>query len=133
MQTSIRDAVVAYVKPPFVVAYPLVPIVFDNDPFDWANPPADFVATEIEFIWGSQVGLAQAPKRRVRGFVYFTAYTRLGTGTRKVLQSLDWLSSLLQFQYLGIATFQAAEPAGNGTNQGFYTSGVKVPFFSDPA
>lgn len=132
MQTAIRDAVVGYLNPLYVAAYPSIPIVYDNGPFDWNNPPETFVEVELEFYGGEQVGMAASPRRRISGYLYVCVRTREGRGSREALQLIDWFSNTLKFARVGTVVFREPEPEPSDGPPGWYFLHVKVPFLSDP-
>ena len=133
MEDQIRQAIIAAINSGYPTAFPAVPIVYPNAPFDWNTLPEQFTEVEIEFQGGSQVGMAWAPKRRVAGCVYVHAYRRAGTGVKGALDVVTWFSDTLKFQHLGPAQLQAPEPDGNSQLRGFHIEHLKVPFCSDPA
>lgn len=132
MQTPVRDALVAFVNDDFKVAYPDLPLVFDNAPFDWNDLPSEFVRFEIQFLDGSQVGASFTPKTRLRGFVYVTHYAREGSGSRAGLSALDWFIRRLSFATAGPALLQEVKPNGSAEVLGYYTSQIGVPFYTIP-
>jgi len=132
VETTIRDAVIAYLEAQRAVDYPSLVVTYPNQPFDWSNPPAFFVAVEVEFMGGSQVGVEVNPKSRIRGAVYVTVYAREGAGSRQAGVVKDWFGEKLRFKHLGTANLQAQEPSGSTTSRGYYTTRTKVGFFSDP-
>ena len=131
MQTDVRDALVAFVDTDFQAAFPTIPLVHDNAPFDWNNPPASFVTFEVQFYFGAQADISANPKTRYRGFVYVTAYGRTNTGSRSLLVMLDWFSANLKYAYVAPVHLQAPEPAGSQDVKGWYTQQLKVPFYTD--
>lgn len=132
MQTDVRDAIVTAVSGPFEAAFPGVAIVYNNGPFDWNNPPAEFVEFEVEFYAGKQIGMSSTPKTRLSGYVYVSARKRDGTGHRTALQTLDWFSATLGYAILGRIQFQAPDPDGTATPPGWYIERLKIAFFADP-
>jgi|SRR6185312_7184592 len=132
-QTSAREALVALVGAPFAAAYPGVPLVHDNSPFDWNNPPPLFVRFEVQFYGGDQVGASFTPRSRLRGVVYATAYAREGAGTREPKALLDWFAQRLRFARAAPVNLQAERPAGSAEVRGYYTEQIGIPFYTDPA
>jgi hypothetical protein len=132
MQATVRDSIVTAVNAVYPAAYPAVPIVYDNAPFDWNNPPERFVEFEIKFYDGQQIGAAAAPKTRLAGMVYVSVYSRMGTGSRVSLQALDWFQGLLEYSRAGAAQFQGWKPDGTSERKDWFISQGKVPFYADP-
>lgn len=132
MQTAIRDALVAFIDPLFKAAYPTIPVVYDNGPFDWNSPPQTFVEVETKFYAGEQVNMSANPKRRLMGYVYVCVRTRRGIGTREATQIIDWFSETLKFARVGTVTLEAPEPDEPAETQAWYLQDLKVAFKSDP-
>lgn len=133
MQAAIREALISAVNADFAAAYPTIPIVYDNAPFDRNNPPATWVEYEVRFEDGAQVGLAQAPLTRLHGFVYVTVWAKEGAGSKQSLALLDWFSSQLKYKSVGGVNLQAPSPGGDGSPKGWYTCMLKFYWHSDPA
>lgn len=131
MFTEIRDAVITSLKTDLDSQYPNLPVAWPNLNFNWNQPPEEFVAVEIEFYSGSQVGISAQPKSRVRGTVSLTYYAREGLGTRSSAQFFDW-TLRLAYAKLGPANLQAPMPEGSNPWRGYLITTVGFPFFSDP-
>ncbi len=136
MLTEIRDALVAAVESPFAAAFPLMPMVVDNGPFDWNNPPALFVEYQVEFNWGKRMTLGGPLKTRIMGFVYATVRAGKGTGDRKALQVQDWFCAKLGEASLVAPGYriilQAPRPEPLPDWNGWGSRGVKFSFTADP-
>lgn len=137
MLRIIRDALIGLVAAPFATAYPNVPLVVDNAPFDWNSPPPLFVTLEIRFYAGNQIGMAAEPKTRRRGYVYVSVYVREGRGSREALGLLSWFDTLMGYATLvpvgARIQLQEAEPVGSQARKGWYIEGMKIAFHVDPA
>lgn len=133
MQAIIRNALVSAINDKFVTAYPGIPIVYDNAPFDRNSPPPIWVEYEIKFAGARQVSLGFIPKTRVHGFLYVTVWARDGTGTKNSLTMLDWFSSQLGYIAFGGVNLRAAEPVGGKGPAGWHIEQIKLYFYSDPA
>jgi hypothetical protein len=133
MQALIRESLIGLVRNDYIAAYPTIPIVFDNAPFDRNNPPAQWVEYEIKFSGGSQIALAALPKTRIHGFLYVTVWVREGTGSKTALTMLDWFAARLQYRAANRVQLQAAEPVPDSSPSGWYCEQLKLYFYSDPA
>lgn len=132
MQVSIRDSLISAVNADFKVAYPTIPIVYDNAAFDRNSPPDSWVDYEIDFHGGDQIGMEQNPRTRVSGFVYVTVWARAGAGSRAPLAILDWFAAKLGYTAQGEARLQAPEPSGNKAPKGWFAATLKIYFYADP-
>lgn len=133
MYESYRLAIVTLVDAAFKAAYPTIPVVYANAPFDWNNPPERFVEFEIAFYDGRQIGVAANPKTRTHGFVYVTVHARRGLGTKRCLEILGWFAGALGYQNAGAVHLQAPQPVGMNENDEWYSEEFKVPFYADEA
>lgn len=132
MRETIRQAVTTAIQGPYDSAFPNAPVVFQNAPFDWNNPPALFTEMEIEYLGGRQIGAAAEPKTRLYGYVYASVKARDGTGSAQCNLILNWIASALEYKKLGPAQFQASEDDGSTTSKGWYQKHIKVSFYADP-
>jgi hypothetical protein len=132
MREAIRQAVTTAIDAPFALAFPGVPLVFKNAPFDYNNAPEVYAECEIEFLASSQIGAAAAPKTRTRGYVYVSVATRQGLGTARANAILAWFADTLQYNIVGGAQMQAAEDDGSSERKGWAFEFLKVPFHADP-
>lgn len=136
MQLKIRDALVGFVEADYKLAYPTVPFVTDNSPFNWNDPPKLFTEFEIEFNWGKRISLGGALKVRVLGFVYVTARAADGAGVRESLGRLDWFSAKLGEAVVPAVgyriVFQAPRPADCSPWKSWDGRAVKFDFHADP-
>lgn len=136
MELVIRNALVAQVDTPWKAAYPNVPLVHDNAPFDWNDLPPEFVRYEVSIEDGSQIGMAVNPKTRKAGFVRITTYARAGTGTTKSIQMREWFTPQLEYQVLLPAgariVLEAADPGGNHEVKGWYCTRTKFAWRAEP-
>lgn len=112
-------------------------LVFDNDPFNWDDPPKVFDHVQITFHAGDQLGMAAAPKTRDLGHVYLDTYVQQGQGTRPATESMDWLRGVLEYRQLVGAgfrvTFEVFEGAGDSPRAGRNIYRAKVLFRVHPA
>ncbi len=133
MKRSIRDALINFVAADFAAARPGVELVHDNAPFDRNKIASPFVEFEIKFFDGRQVGVAAAPRTRLYGFVYVTAWVPAGTGNGIALDLTEWFETKLKYQHVGFANLQAPEPADSGAQGKWWMEQTKLFFYSDPA
>jgi hypothetical protein len=129
---AIRDAIVARVVTDYVAAFPDVPLITENSPFDYNNPPDTFVELEVEFDTGAQMGMGINPKTRYRGCVYVTVTTREGKGSRLMLTILDWMGAQLGYYQTLRLFLQAPEPRSSNAPPGWNSRAMKVEFYANP-
>lgn len=131
MLQTIRDSIVGLVSSAYPVAYPTVPLYYDNQAIDLNNQGQQFCTFEIEFFGGVQIGAQAEPRTRMAGYVYATVYTRIGTGSRAALGILDWFGSALGYKSAGPVQLQAPEPGSSDSVNGWFVQELKVPFYAD--
>jgi hypothetical protein len=131
--SEIATAIKTRVYADFVAAYPNVPIVFDNDPFDWNAPPVQFVQFEVEFEDGAQIGISPAPKTRKRGCAYVTVLTREGAGNLTALDITDWFADKLGYYQTIRLHLQAPQPQVARAPTGWRHDALRVGWYADPA
>lgn len=131
-QLEVRDAIVGAVDTPFRAAFPNVPVIYDNGPFNYNNPPDEYVECEVVFYAGQQVGMSSTPQTRLRGYAYISVHRRAGLGVRASLGVLDWFSASLGYANLGRLQMQAPDPDGNATPPGWHVEKLKIGFTANP-
>lgn len=113
-----------------------IPIVVDNDPFDWNNPPPLFVYARIEFNNAEQVSMSVDPVDRVYGTVSLQFSTREGTGSAEITKLMQWGANTLRYPIILTPdpriTFQTFKPSGSQTLSGWYRAYARANFYADP-
>ena len=132
MQLAIRDAIVADVNAAFILAYPTVPLVHKNAPFDRNTPPEEWVEFEVKFMDAQQVGMNLVPRTRLKGFVYVSCWARSGTGSRRQIGIVDWFAAQLGYRTIGGAVLQAPQPTHATAPTGWEVEMVKFYFYTAP-
>jgi len=132
-QETIRDTLNGLVSVDFPLAYPDIPIVYDNQPFDRNNPPERWVEYEIKFNGANQIGMAMNPKSRIHGFVYVTVWSKEGAGSKTSARLADWFTQKLQYASSNGVLLQAAEPVPDKPPVGWYIDQLKLYFYANPA
>ena len=131
-ELQVRDAIVAYLVAG-LDADPLdVPVVYDNMPFDWNDPPPAFVQVEIKFYDGTQIGASANPRTRLHGYIYITSTVREGTGGREPLRIKGHVSDILKYARFSGVQLGEPSPDGTSTTKGWYYDSTKIRFFADP-
>lgn len=132
MKENIQKTIVGFLDAAFKTEFPDIPITYENQPFDWGNPPALFVEAEVKFYGGHQINLG-SPKTRHSGYVYVTVRAKEGTGTIKSKRVLDWVDQHLGYKNLSGIQLEAPQPVDDGPVRGWCTEGTKFFFQADEA
>lgn len=130
MRTIINQEVRAYVNADYVIAFPAVPVVYDNQPFDYNNAPDLYITLEVKPYAGRQISLG-SNKTRMSGFIYVTAWVKEGDGTAEALLVLDWMEDKLGYAKLGITQVEAPSPDEGENLKGWHTESMKFAFYAD--
>lgn len=133
MQVAIREALIGAVNADYLLAFPGVPIVYDNMAFDRNTPPPMWVEYEVKFAGADQIGMSFVPKTRTHGFVYVTVWAREGAGSKANLTMLDWFTGKLAYKTFSGVNLQASEPVGGGQPQGWFMEQIKLYFHTSTA
>lgn len=137
MYEIIRQAITAHILASRDANNPSLIVVFENDPFDYTNPPPFYVWVDISFEGAEALGMSNAPQSREHGVVHCAVVCQEGTGTAGVSNANDWLKETLGYPLLapgGAAiTFEAFRPRGSETHKGWYRSRSRSIFHADPA
>ncbi len=128
-----RDALVAVLLADLRGQFPTLELVFDNQPFDWNNPPESFLHLEVEDGEDTQASLALVnPRTRVHGAVHATFYCREGLGTRSCLATLGWLADHFRYRFLAGTQFQNTRLAPSGPPvEGWYRRDLTLSYYAD--
>jgi len=132
MYDTLQPLVISAVDAAYRAAFPNVPIVYGNDPFDWNNAPETFVTLEVIVNGGRPIGSNADPKTRYPGYVYVCAQTRAGAGSGLNRQIITWFITALKYRAIGAMRLQEPEPDTDGdAPAGWYSDDLKVSFYAD--
>lgn len=132
MFNETRKFIVDLVVNPFSAAFPGVPLITDNEPFDWSALPETLVELEVEFQDGRQIGMAQRPRTRLSGYVYITTQVREGTGAATAQAIQQWFSDNLAYRQGQGVTLGPPVPGGSSHQKGRRYYDLKINFYADP-
>lgn len=125
-----RDWIVAKASAAFAANHPALPVFWDNatevDPDVTASP---FVRVTIEFDDARQLTINGVPERRVDGEIVFSIFTKKGSGTRAVLDLVDFIEG--EFKYVTAGPVKTSTPylTPKSERGGWVSQDVLVPFF----
>ena len=137
MRTPIRNAVIGFITANCLPAISGIPVVFDDDPFDWSFPPNRFIHIQTVFNTARQLNMSAAPKSRISGAVYITHCNKVGQGEVLAATALDAVSGPLEYAIV-LATgyrvnFREMEPLDLGSPPGWHYVENRSRFYADPA
>ena len=130
MKEAAQKEIVTWFDAAYRAQYPTVPIVYENQPFDWNNLPDTFIEFEVRFDSGQQINLG-SPKTRHGGYIYVTVWTKEGKGTIASKKMLDWTDDRLGYKTLATVQIEAPEPDEGSPNKGWHLEGSKFRFYAD--
>lgn len=130
--TSARQAIVTQMETAWVAAFPSVKVFFENapqpDPATRADP---FMLLFIDFDDAEQMTLGSNDLMRVHGNVQFMPYVKEGTSTKLIFEMMDWLLVNMAITQLGDVSMQDASPVKELIYEGWFSKGVRIPFYFD--
>jgi len=132
MKESIQTEIVTWFDAAFRAAYATIPLTYENQPFDWGNPPDTFVEFEVRFYSGHQINLG-SPKTRHGGYIYVTVWAKEGRGTIASKKIIDWIDDRLGYKALATVQIEAPQPDDSSHMKGWSVEGSKFRFYADEA
>lgn len=132
MKEAIQKEIITWFDAAFRAAHPTIPLTYENQPFDWGNPPDVFVEVEVKFYSGRQINLG-SPKTRHGGYVYVTVRAKEGQGTLIMKRILDWVDDRLGYKSLATVQLEAPEPDESAAVRGWAIEASKFRFYADEA
>jgi hypothetical protein len=133
LYSNIISSITGLIFPSVSAAFPSIPIVINNGPFDRDNAPPLWVEVEIDFMNAGQIGPSAIPKTRQRGYVYVCVYARDGTGINASANLLGWFASQLGYARINGVQLQAPEVSSEAPARGWHMLPLKVQFYADSA
>ena len=131
MFETMLTALVAYINPLFTIEHPDVPVVFNDQPFDWNNVPDLFVEVMVEFYTGKHIEMGMHPHTRYCGVIYVNVYVKQGRGSLPAARIHDWFASTLGYQAIGPCRIQAPAPMPQAEHGGFLVKRLGLNFYAD--
>ena len=133
MRVQIRDAIIAYVEADYAAAFPTIHAEFDNAPFDLNNLASQYVCFEIVSYGGGRISVGGPLRAEDLGYIYVTAYAKVGEGSRKPLLILDWFAAKLNEAIIITSggtrvELAAASSVGSSKGAGWYGEKTKFKF-----
>ena len=128
-----RAAIIGRVNTHWTTAFPAVKMYYDNAyPADSeVDSLSSYVACVIKFTGGAQMDISPNPNHRVRGMIVFTAASREGSGSSKVLGYLDSLAAAMKFAQFGGVVTKEPMPGVPMTEEGWFSYDLSIPFYVD--
>ena len=128
---AIRQAIVDRVNTAWQAQYPATVMVFDNTPYDPNATGETYLKCEIKFLKARQMSLGPDSPSRIYGYIYFTAATKVGQGTRAGLEMLGFLAAHMKRVRFGGVQTETPALTGAETHRGWFSEELKVTFLCD--
>lgn len=124
-----RDAIVTYLHPAWVSAYPSVAVYYEDTTQVALDLVGDsFLLVSINFTDAIRQEIDAAPHTRIWGNVNLRLFAKEGSGTRKSLAMFDTLTSLMKYQQLSGVMLDAPTPGKVQKRDGWSSRDLNVPF-----
>lgn len=124
-----RDAIVAYLNPAWVSAYPSIPIYYENTTqIQLDKVGTGFLVVAINFTDTLRQGVDPSPISASYGEITLRLFTKEGQGIRTTLQRLDTLTNLMKYQGLSGVTLDCPTPGRKVSKDGWTSQDINVPF-----
>lgn len=125
-----RDAIVAYFNPAWAMAYPTVPVFYENTTqIDLDKVGAGFVTATIDFTDSARQDIDPAPISKTWGEVILRLFVKEGRGIRNTLSMQDTLTGLMKYRKLGGVTLECPAPGMRIDKDGWKSYDLNVPFY----
>lgn len=112
--------------------YPGTLVVYENRlNVDLSTQTAPFVAAEIHWNDGRQIGMEASPAARYEGAIYLAVYVKEYEGAAAALALLGYLAGLFKAKSFGGVNTRIARPLPGRPDRGWYAYTLRVPFWFD--
>lgn len=130
---QVRASLISRVAAYWQATYPAVKMYYDNAyPKDAEiDKLQSFVLCSIRFSGATQMNIAPTPGHRTYGKLVFTAATRVGSGSSKVLEYIDGLSDNLRYAQIDGLIIGVPSAGVPITQDGWFSYDLNVPFLFD--
>ena len=124
------EAIVTHLHPAWVVAYPNVPIFYENTVSVDLDAVGDsFLAVSIDFQDSMREGIDAAPISKTWGVLTLRHFSKEGVGTKETLKRFDWLTALMKYKDLSGVTLDCPRPGKKSSRDGWTSCDLIVPFW----
>lgn len=128
---DIESALIAFSNAGFNAAFPEVPIVWGNAPFNYAAPP-DVYCTAMVSLDHTEGLAINSQYDRHYGNIHFCIITKTGLGSGVANSCADWLYKLYKHASIAGIEVRDAKMDGEGPSRGTWEVNVTVPFVTSP-
>lgn len=129
-EVQVRDAIVAYFNPAWVLTYPTVQVFYENAvKVDLDAVGSSFLRVMIEFTDSVRQGLDLAPHTASYGEVILQLFSKEGQGTRDSLVKLNYLRELLKYHRLTGVDLDCPRFGRKQSRNGWTSQDLIVPFY----
>lgn len=127
-----RAAIYSALNTVMADAHPGIPVLYENRlNVDLNLQTEPFVACELVWNDGSQIGMGDTPGKRYMGAIWLATANKQGEGTAELLAVMTTLSDAFGIKTVGGVTCQAPRPLPGYLKDGWYFQPVRIPFYFD--
>lgn len=125
-----RDAIVGYLNPAWVAAYPSIPLFYENTTqIDLDSVGTIFMSVAVNFTDAMRQDIDPSPISKVWGEVTLKLFVKKGQGTRVTLAMQDFLTGLMKYRQVSGVTLEMPTPGKKESKDGWSSLDLNVPFF----
>ena len=129
-EVQARDAIVAFLNPAWVAAYPAIKVIYENTvTVELDTVGSTFLRVSIDFTDSVAQGIDPIPITASYGEVLLQMFVKDGAGTRDAMLRMNFLRELLKYQKLTGVTLQCPRPGRKQSRNGWSSSDLQVPFY----
>ncbi len=124
-----RDVVVTLIHTALQTDRPTLPVFWANTKVvDLDTVGSLFLRVEVEFTDARQLTINNDPEHRTYGMVYFSVFSKEGTGDRATLDLFEYLTNVVKFQRSANYTFLTPRPGRREARSGWVSAELHAPF-----
>ncbi len=128
---DIETSLIGFIEDDFTAQFPLVPMAWGNQPFDYNAPPDVYVQAMVIIPNTEQLAVNSQLDRHY-GNLHFTVITKLGLGTLTANLVADWLYKAYRHESIDGIEIRGAKMAGEGAAHDGWEIKLLVPFVTSP-
>lgn len=128
-EAQVRDNVVSLLNPAWVIAYPTIPIFYENTvKINLDAVGASFLRVSVNFVDSLRQGIDPQPYTASYGEIALQLFAKDGQGTKVLLDRMSFLRTTLKYQNLTHLTTDCPRPGKKQSRDGWTSQDLIVPF-----
>ena len=125
-----RDELVTHLHPLLKAAFPDIPVFYENTVQVDLDKVGDmFITIAVGFDDSSALGVDSVPMSMTLGEVVFRVFVKSGVGTRRTLQIMDGITSIMKYKNLASVRIECPYPGRKISKDGWTSLDLNAPFY----